>query len=105
MTTWRLVSGMGAAAALVFLATAGPADAQVFVQEGFNPWTGQAYRSVVRGNPWTGGQIVRYRSVNPWTGATVRGGRVYNPWTGRTTAGGVVRDPWTGRYRWGVRRW
>lgn len=90
MTNLRSLLTMGAAAVLLVLATAGPADAQLF------------YRRSV--NPWTGGSVAVGGSTNSWTGTTVRGGRVYNPRTGRTTTAGVVYNPWTGQRRWGVYR-
>src|SRR5271166_1750640 len=104
MTDLRFLSALVAAALLLMLATAGPADAQVVVQRGVNPWTGQVYRNSVRHNPWTGRTAVTHRSTNPWTGTTVRGGQVVNPWTGRTTTAGVAYNPWTGRREWGVHR-
>jgi hypothetical protein len=105
MTNLRFLSAMGAATVLLVLAAADSADAQVVVRAGVNPWTGQAYRNVVRHNPWTGRQVATHRSTNPWTGTTVRGGQVFNPWTGRTTTAGVVRNPWTGQSHLSVHRW
>ena len=104
MTNLRCLWAMVAAAGFLVLATAGPADSQVIVHGGVNPWTGRAYRNTVRYNPWTGRQVTTHRSVNPWTGTTVRGGQVVNPWTGRTATAGVVHNPWTGQTHWGVHR-
>jgi hypothetical protein len=102
MTGLRTLMAAGGVAALLLLATARPADAQVVVHRGINPWTGKAYRNVMARDPWTGRVYRGGARTNPWTGTTVRGGRVYNPWTGRTTTAGAVYNPWTGQVHWGI---
>jgi len=91
---------LGGATALTLLAIASPADSQVIVNRGINPWTGRPYSNVAVGNPWTGRVAHGGVTTNPWTGTTVRGGQVHNPWTGRTTTVGRAYNPWTGRYGW-----
>jgi hypothetical protein len=71
----------GGAAALL-LAFAIPADAQMMVHRGINPWTGMPYRNVTVRNPWTGRVRTSTRFVDPWTGRTHRTTQMYNPWTG-----------------------
>jgi hypothetical protein len=108
MTMLRILLTAAGSAVLLLLVALVPANAQVFVNRGINPWTGRAHRNVTVHNPWTGRTGTFTRAYNPWTGTTVRGGTVHNPWTGRTVAGGAVRNPWTGETYWGVtgnRRW
>jgi hypothetical protein len=91
-------------AAILLLAFAFPADAQVrVVSPGINPWTGRPYRNVVLGNPWSGRFGTVTTTVNPWTGG-VHTTRMYNPWVGRTVVGGGVVNPWTRQPRWVNRR-
>jgi hypothetical protein len=97
MIALRTLLAAGGAAVLL-LAIALPADAQVLVNRGINPWTGHAYRNVAVRNPWTGRVRTTSRVVNPWTGRTVRSSYVYNPWAG------PVLNPWTYQPRWGVNR-
>jgi hypothetical protein len=94
-----------AGAALLLLAVLVPADAQVFVNRGVNPWTGNAYRNVTVRNPWTGRVGSSTAVYNPWTGTTFQNRQFYNPWTGRGVSRSAVSNPWTGMYRWGARRW
>jgi hypothetical protein len=107
MTALQTLALAGGVTVLLVLASTSPADDQVMVNRGINPWTGLPYQNVAVRNPWTGRVGVHSATIDPWTGATVRGGRVINPRTGRVSAGRVAYNPWTGRYRWGVntRRW
>lgn len=100
MIAWRTLLAAGGAAALL-LTLARPADAQVIVNRGINPWTGHAHRNVVVHNPWTGRVGAVSTVVNPWTGRTVRTTHVNNPWIG-LSAGPVRVNPWTNQPRWGV---
>jgi hypothetical protein len=107
MTALRTLWAAGGAAALL-LTMALPADAQVIVHRGINPWTGHAYRNVTVLNPWTGRVGTASTVVNPWTGAPVRSARVYNTWSGRPVVVGGVVNPWTNQPRLVVhprRRW
>jgi hypothetical protein len=103
MTALRTFLAAGGAAALL-LAMALPADAQVSVHRGINPWTGHAYRNVTVRNPWTGRVATSSTVVDPWTGRTARNIQVYNPWSGRGFNAREMYDPWTGRSRWDVNR-
>ena len=95
MTGLRTLMAAGGAAVLLLLATARPADAQVVVTRGVNPWTGHLYRNVVVRDPWTGHVVRGKARTNPWTGTTVRGARFHNPWIGPRNVSSVY-NPGTG---------
>jgi hypothetical protein len=81
-------------AVLLLLALTPPADAQVNVQRGINPWTGLPYRNVAVRNPWTGRVRASHTTIDPWTGMPVRSTQVYNPWTNHLRWDATPRRRW-----------
>jgi hypothetical protein len=96
MTALRTLLVAGGATALL-LTFALPADAQVIVHRGVNPWTGHAHRHVTVRNPWTGRVGTRSTVVNPWIGPQVYH---FNPWTGHVVRTGGVVNPWMNQPVW-----
>jgi hypothetical protein len=90
-----------AATALMLLVPAFPANGQVIVHRGVNPWTGHPYRNVVVRDPWTGRVGTSTVVVNPWTGHSTRYVHMGNPWVGRGVYTRAMYNPWVGHARWG----
>ncbi len=96
---------VSAAAAIALLFAAETAQAQVWVNQGVNPWTGRQYATQTARNPWTGTTVQRTNTFNPWTGTQTTRVNAVNPWTGGVYRGGAAFNPWTGQRAFYGRRW
>lgn len=101
------ISILGLLAFMVLGLVAEPANSQVGVRRGINPYTGRAGTRSVARNPYTGTVGVRNTVYNPYTGRAATNTVKYNPYTNTTVRGGSTANPYTGRVgAYGtVRRW